>query len=79
MKKLIALAALLGLSACAPSGMFESEPVNVPTTKGVVTCQLYTEDVVWWDTSIARPRNMPQQEADDICYNIGLEMSRKNN
>ncbi len=79
MKKVILLGGLLGLSACVPAGMFETEPVNVPTSKGTVTCQLYTEDMVWWDTSISRPRGMSQKEADDICYDVGLRMSRNNN
>lgn len=65
------------LSACAPDPQsFETEPVDVETELGTVTCQLYTERRVLWDRAIDRPKNMSVREADNICRAEGLR--RKN-
>ena len=60
--------ALLGATACSIDPRdFETEPVEVATSKGVVTCQLYTKERVTWDRAIDRPDNMSGEEADDVC------------
>jgi hypothetical protein len=50
---------------------YETEPVEVETPQGVVTCQLYSEEIVSWDRSIDRPATMGVQEADAFCKSEG--------
>lgn len=72
--KLSALAAaVLTLSACSidPSD-YETDPVQLQSAKGTVTCQLYTKRIVRWDRAIDRPATMSVKEADDICMAEGL-------
>lgn len=69
-KTAVSLAMLAGftLSACVVSPeVYETEPVELETATGVVTCQLYTDDLVLWDRSIDRPEGMSVTEADAIC------------
>ena len=65
-----AFAALL-LAACGSPEVYESEPVQVDTPAGVVTCQLYTRNLVLWDRAIDRPETMSVSTADAICVNEG--------
>ena len=67
--------AALGLSACISPEAYESDPVEVDTPAGVVTCQLYTKDLVIWDRAIDRPENMTVEIADAICVNEGQRRS----
>ncbi|MBT8458230.1 MAG: hypothetical protein HKP37_02100 [Boseongicola sp.] len=62
-------------SACISPESYESEPVNVETPIGVVTCQLYTRDLVIWDRAIDRPEGMTVSTADAICVNEGQRRS----
>ncbi|THH38542.1 hypothetical protein E4Z66_02945 [Aliishimia ponticola] len=56
------------LAACAPDPRsYETTPVKLETPQGVVTCQLYTDEIVAWDRAIDRPSKMSVTEADDIC------------
>ncbi|SLN37526.1 hypothetical protein ROA7450_01797 [Roseovarius albus] len=56
------------LSGCSIDPQkYETTPVKVNSSKGVVTCQLYTKERVLWDRSIGRPNSMSVQEADNIC------------
>jgi len=48
---------------------YESTPVNVQTSKCVVTCQLYMVDRVQWDEAIAILSGIFKNEADRICVN----------
>ena len=66
---------LATLSACASPEVYETEPVKVDTPIGVVTCQLYTPDLVVWDRAIDRPENMSVSTADGICVNEGKRRS----
>lgn len=60
------------LSGCASSPQsYESTPVKIETSKGLVTCQLYTRDRVLWDRAIDRPSSMSVKEADSICLAEG--------
>ncbi|MEM7320077.1 MAG: hypothetical protein AAF408_13770 [Pseudomonadota bacterium] len=59
------------LSGCASPEQYETTPVKVITAKGVVTCQLYTTQLVLWDRAINRPENMTVAEADEICRQEG--------
>lgn len=69
----IAVGALSAVAGCA--GMEnETEPVQVNTAKGVVTCQLYLPEVVMLDESIAHPSGMSLEEADDICRQEGVRV-----
>jgi hypothetical protein len=71
-KLFLPLAALALLGGCVQSPeYYETTPVQVATPKGVVTCQLYTREMVIWDRSIDRPARMSVQEADAICQAEG--------
>lgn len=61
------------LTACVPSPEdLETPPVQVPTVKGVVTCQLYRQDRVIWDRAIDYPATkMSVAEADAYCQQEG--------
>ncbi|MEL7013596.1 MAG: hypothetical protein AAFO72_09980 [Pseudomonadota bacterium] len=73
---MIAGMALLGAAGCTLDPRnFETEPVEVATSKGVVLCQLYTKETVVWDRAIDRPDGMSVQEADDICRAEGARQS----
>ena len=62
----------LVLAACAPDPRaYETDPVEVQTSQGVVTCQLYTRNIVAWDRAIDRPDTMSVQQADQICKTEG--------
>ncbi len=71
----LGLVALMSVAACVPSGMFETEAVRVPTRQGIVTCQLYSTDITWWDHAISRPQSMSVQMADDICFETGRRVA----
>lgn len=67
----LALTGLLLASGCTSSGVFESPPVEVTTDRGIVLCQLYAHDTVWWDEAVAAPNGMAISEADRVCRNEG--------
>lgn len=46
---------------------YETAPVEVATTQGTVTCQLYTPERTIWDRAIDWPRSMTAAEADATC------------
>lgn len=69
------LLGLLLLGACAPRDL-ETPPVKVETAKGTVVCQLYTQDIVYWDRSITRPDSMTTKEGDAICIAEGRKMKQ---
>lgn len=65
--------ALALLGACVPDPRsYESPPVEVETPQGVVTCQLYSPEIVAWDRAIDRPDTMSYPEADEVCRAEGL-------
>lgn len=75
-KLTIVAAVPLALAACVSDPRaYETEPVKVQTSKGTVTCQLYTKDLVRWDRSISRPSNMSVDEADAICQAEGARQA----
>ncbi len=78
-KVALILPALVALTACVPSPVdLETEPVQVPTQKGVVTCQLYTKNRVLWDRAIDFPATkMSVAEADNVCREEGLRQLNK--
>lgn len=69
---LLAIMAVLAVSGCNQAS-FESKPVVVNTPKGKVVCQLYTAERVQWDEAVARPANMSEKDADEICLKKGAE------
>ena len=72
----VAGVAFCGAAGCAIDPRnFETEPVEVTTSKGVVVCQLYTKESVVWDRAIDRPDDMGVREADDICRAEGARQS----
>jgi hypothetical protein len=76
--RLLLTAAAAGLlSACAidPRNL-ESTPVEIPSRKGPVTCQLYTKETTVWDRAIDRPDAMGVEEADMICREAGRRWMR---
>ncbi len=65
---IIVAAATVLVSGCSlDPKKYETTPVKVNTSKGVVTCQLYTKKRVLWDRAIDRPNNMGVEEADAVC------------
>ncbi|MCL6282135.1 hypothetical protein M3P21_01210 [Ruegeria sp. 2012CJ41-6] len=74
---LACIAAVL-VAGCVPSPEnYETTPVQVQTDKGIVTCQLYSKDLVVWDRAIDRPNSMGVQEADAICKEEGKREKRR--
>lgn len=67
MKSLAALAAVVVVSGCGSPADYETPPVQVSTSQGTVTCQLYTRSQVTWDRAIDRPESMSIEQADEIC------------
>lgn len=68
--------AVLGTAGCGLDPRnFETEPVEVETSQGLVRCQLYTKESVVWDRAIDRPEGMTIREADDICRAEGARQS----
>ena len=63
------------LSGCMSPADYETAPVEVTTSRGVVTCQLYTHDRVLWDRAIDRPETMTVKDADDICVAEGYRVA----
>ncbi|WP_116597140.1 hypothetical protein [Primorskyibacter marinus] len=61
------LVGAIALAGCTSPEYFETEPVQVQTKQGVVTCQLYTKEVLDWDRSINRPSAMSVELADQVC------------
>jgi hypothetical protein len=71
-RPLILLFIVVAIGACTPDPrQYETEPVKVKSDKGIVTCQLYTDEIVIWDRAIDRPSNMTIQDADAICRALG--------
>ncbi|WP_254055649.1 hypothetical protein [Ruegeria sp. EL01] len=68
----VALLCALAFSGCNNPTYYETAPVDIETSKGVVTCQLYTPSVVVWDQAVLAPESMSIPEADSICKNEGL-------
>ncbi|WP_170348736.1 MULTISPECIES: hypothetical protein [Ruegeria] len=71
--KILMLTVVASLAACIPSPEdLETDPVQVQTSKGVVTCQLYRPDRVIWDRAIDYPATkMSVAEADGYCRQEG--------
>jgi hypothetical protein len=60
------------LSGCTDPANFETTPVDVETSRGTVTCQLYAPNVVTWDQAVLAPEGMSIPEADKVCQTEGL-------
>lgn len=67
----MAVAATAVMAGCVSKTAFESNPVQIKTPKGMVTCQLYTRDRIQWDESIAVPAGMTKEEGDSYCVQEG--------
>lgn len=66
------------VAGCVPNpDQFATEPVEINTPGGVVTCQLYTPNRVIWDRSVARPDTMTVQQADNYCRGEGQRQLRR--
>lgn len=59
------------LAACIDKTEFETDPVKVRSSKGIVTCQLYTKRRLDWDEAIAHPESMTIEEANAVCIEEG--------
>ena len=70
-KLVLLLVVAFGLSGCIDPKNYESEPVEVSTPEGIVTCQLYTKERVLWDRAINRPETMSVEAADAYCLQEG--------
>lgn len=66
------------LAGCVASPeAYETPPVDLKTPKGVVTCQLYTDEIVLWDRAIRWPRTISAEEADAYCKEEGRRRARE--
>lgn len=63
------------LGGCIDPRDMETEPVQVQTSSGIVTCQLYRRDRVLWDRAIHRPETMSVEEADEVCRAEGERLA----
>lgn len=61
------LSALMVAGCIGSPEEYETPPVEVQSSQGVVTCQLYTPQTVIWDRAIDWPRTMSVKEADSLC------------
>lgn len=80
MRKTLILAVATGLivSGCSiDQRAYETEPVQVSTSKGIVTCQLYRDDRVLWDEATDFPAGMTLAEADQICIREGIRVKEE--
>lgn len=66
--------ALLLLTGCAPQEVYETEPVQIETSKGLVTCQLYQKHLVLWDEAIDWPDETSEEFADRSCRSFGWRL-----
>jgi PBP1b-binding outer membrane lipoprotein LpoB len=63
------------LSGCSINPVdYETDPVQVASPKGTVTCQLYKKDQVVWDRAISVPAGMSVTAGDNICKEEGLRL-----
>ena len=70
---LVSVTTLVGCADGLDKASYATTPVQVETDQGVVTCQLYREDLVLWDEAISKPSSMTIAEADAICQNEGYK------
>lgn len=77
LKFIAAAGTIAALTGCVSPEQFETAPVQLRTSKGIVTCQLYTKERVLWDRSIDRPASMSVKEADDICKTEGYRQKNE--
>jgi len=61
----------LVLSGCIDQAAYETTPVEVKTSKGIVMCQLYRPKQVIWDEAISVPKGMTIKQGDQVCINEG--------
>ena len=76
MNKTILAIALISTTALAGCDWYdnrniETPPVTVSTQYGPVICQLYREDIVWFDRAWVKPETMPTDIANQICQEEG--------
>lgn len=62
---------VLMTTACIDRSFFESDPVQIRTSQGIVTCQLYTDNRIDWDEAIGRPETMTDAQAQAVCIAEG--------
>lgn len=74
---ILGCAAFLVLAGCIDPADYETAPVKLETSKGVVICQLYKPRQVIWDEAISIPPGMTIAEGDQICKNEGLRRLKK--
>ena len=76
MNKLMLTSALIATTVLAGCDWYdnrniETPPVTVKTQYGPVICQLYREDIVWFDRAWVKPETMPTNIANEICQAEG--------
>ncbi len=72
MKKIgfLAVAAAV-VAGCTSQPPVDRNPVVLNTPQGDVTCLLYLEDQVLWDSAVSRPDQMSAEAADALCIEEG--------
>ncbi len=74
---MLALPVIVALAGYMSPESFETDPAEVTTCRGIVTCQLYTHNRVIWDRAIHRPETMSVSDAGTVCVNEGKRLARK--
>lgn len=76
---LLALAAVTTVAGCTINrAAYATNPVEVLTPQGIVTCQLYSKGTTIWDEAVAAPPNLSLTAAHNICKREGLEQKHLN-
>ena len=79
MKRILLSAAGLALLGACSSGNPLANPKAYETPEqdifvqdhGIVSCQLYTRELVVWDRAVHWPQTLPQEVADEFCLREG--------
>ena len=66
--------ALFIITGCANKKEHETTPIRLSTPEGLVVCQLYSLDLIMWDTSITWPKSISKETADKIRIAEGARL-----
>lgn len=72
----LATAGVLAGCSAESRRSYESTPVKIETSEGVVTCQLYTRERVLWDRAIERSSTISAEDANALCVAEGLRLQQ---
>ncbi|MEO0341797.1 MAG: hypothetical protein AAF198_00025 [Pseudomonadota bacterium] len=68
------LAGAITLTGCVNQEDYETRPVQLQVSSGIITCQLYRLDRVLWDEAISAQTGMSIATADNFCAQEGVRV-----